>query len=125
MWAYIPVDCLYDPSNTNVILDGVSICDQSRSFPLLLIEDSFYNAHREIHFAYWALPISRDVSIDSTTFGGVLYVRGVGGFTMDTSLIVMLHINLWFVVRFVGLWPLVCIEKLHASSPSLTELVCL
>jgi hypothetical protein len=58
-----------------------------------------------MHFAYWALLISGcdDIIFDPTTFGDVLYVPGVGGFIVDTWLIVMLHLNVWFIVTFMGL----------------------
>jgi hypothetical protein len=37
-----------------------------------------------LHFAYWTLTILGCIGINSTTFGGALYVIRVGGFTIDT-----------------------------------------
>jgi hypothetical protein len=45
------------------------------------------------------------IIIDPATFGDILYVPRVGGFTVDVLFIVMLGLilNYWFIVTFVGL----------------------
>jgi hypothetical protein len=86
-WVQIPVYCLYYPSNTNVIFDGVSIHNSLGSFPLLLLRVLLTVHIWRCTFAYWALPISRcdDIILFPTTFGDVHYVPRVGSFIEDTS----------------------------------------
>jgi hypothetical protein len=48
IWAHIMVYCLYDPSNTNVIFDEVSIYRSARSIPLFFMDDSFTDESQPI-----------------------------------------------------------------------------
>jgi hypothetical protein len=44
-WAQIPIYCLYDPSSSNAIFDGVSILGPLGWFPLPLSKDSSTDLH--------------------------------------------------------------------------------
>jgi hypothetical protein len=55
-----------------------------------------------VHFAYWALLGCDDLIIDLVRFGVILYVVGVGGFTMDMCFYRVATPS-GFIVTFMGL----------------------